>query len=70
MAGYLVRIGGEPGELIRDNDEELAKILNDYSNTCRVCSYCDMCTQYGCARCYDGIYEWIKQEHEDDGYDK
>lgn len=70
VAGYLVRIGGEPGELIRDNDEELAKILNDYSNTCKVCSYWGMCTQYGNANCYDGIYEWIKQEYEDDGYDK
>lgn len=59
---------GEPGELIRDNDEELAKILNDYSNTCKVCSYWGMCTQYGNASCYDGIYEWIKQEYEDDGY--
>ena len=52
------------------NDEELAKILSDYSNTCKVCSYWGMCTQYGYAHCYDGIYEWIKQEYEEDGYDK
>lgn len=61
---------GKPGELVIDNDEELAKILSDYSNTCRVCSYWGMCTQYGYPYCYDGIYEWIKQEHEEDGYDK
>ena len=43
---------GEPGELIRDNDEELAKILSDYST--------DLCKDSSTSISGGGIARHIK----------